>query len=975
MKHFSILFCLASILLIIMLDLKEFFSNFKKLNLSQKKNSFQYAAKIMKLELDTNSTQNSSFNNYSDTLTPSETKADEAKKLLRSGISLAKEGNRAEARQMLLKVTETESDNETAWLWLASISEYPEELLVFLQNVLKINPENERALEWAKQTKTLLSKTFVQRGINASRDNQKEFAKQCFLQGIVHDSENEMAWLWLASTSEAQEEKISHLQKVLQINPNNETALSSLNAVKNQASQTLLRKANSAAIAGEREEAKQLLEEIMKNTPNLEEAWVLKAYLANEYYEKIECYQKALELNPENEAAQAGLASLQALAAKVSKAVPAVAKPVVNEEVEVEKPVETVEEASNEFHEEVLEKFEDYPEAGEVEQFSPESVSETVVEEFSHLVEETENHEVVAEQTLLEESVVEEIEAAADETPAAWLQVQEEPQPEVVNEFVYQENVVQPEPKVVAESHEELFADNVQPEASAAFVQEDVTEENSSLVEMEGSEPDNSPTQELDEEFARTADVVFSSFEQPEESLEVTEVSQEFQPELPVVEHQTVESVNTAEQVEEVKAFEQLPTAEVQYVETEKPEIVFAEQPSNENAQPVYHQTGEESSAPSYQSPYYSSNGFEMNVSEPFADTVELSYSNLKISSVSFEEEPHQEVFEAKPEESHQEVFEAKPEEAPVQEFVPAESVYPAPVQAFEHQEHSTNGFVTEAPAQTQAFQEEVTEVPVQEEIAEEVQLHITAQPQLAQCPFCEFENESQTVVCHSCQAMLSLSDLEMLLAHQGANQDLLLSSIEKMEVEKTLRDFSVEELKVLGIAHLNAKNLRKGFSYLQEASQLNPNDVVLGSKVNFLAIRLSEIEQQDNKAQENPVQSRTIMVVDDSPTVRKLISGKLEKCGHSVISAIDGMDALAKINEVIPDLILLDITMPRLDGYQVCKLIRNNEITKDIPIVMISGKDGFFDKVRGRMAGSSGYITKPFGPDTLMKTIESYLS
>jgi twitching motility two-component system response regulator PilG len=141
------------------------------------------------------------------------------------------------------------------------------------------------------------------------------------------------------------------------------------------------------------------------------------------------------------------------------------------------------------------------------------------------------------------------------------------------------------------------------------------------------------------------------------------------------------------------------------------------------------------------------------------------------------------------------------------------------------------------------------------------------------------------------------------------------------------------------------------------------------------LAIRLSEIEEQDQKAQENPVQSRTILVVDDSPTVRKLISGKLEKSGHSVVSAVDGMDALAKINEVIPDLILLDITMPRLDGYQVCKLIRNNDLTKDIPIVMISGKDGFFDKVRGRMAGSSGYITKPFGPDTLMKTIETYLN
>jgi twitching motility two-component system response regulator PilG len=71
--------------------------------------------------------------------------------------------------------------------------------------------------------------------------------------------------------------------------------------------------------------------------------------------------------------------------------------------------------------------------------------------------------------------------------------------------------------------------------------------------------------------------------------------------------------------------------------------------------------------------------------------------------------------------------------------------------------------------------------------------------------------------------------------------------------------------------------------------------------------------------------------------------------------------------------LILLDITMPRLDGYQVCKLVRGNAATKNVPVVMISGKDGFFDKVRGRMAGSTAYITKPFGPETLIKTVETY--
>jgi twitching motility two-component system response regulator PilG len=135
----------------------------------------------------------------------------------------------------------------------------------------------------------------------------------------------------------------------------------------------------------------------------------------------------------------------------------------------------------------------------------------------------------------------------------------------------------------------------------------------------------------------------------------------------------------------------------------------------------------------------------------------------------------------------------------------------------------------------------------------------------------------------------------------------------------------------------------------------------------------LSEIERQESN-NSTKSKNRRILVVDDSATVRKLISSKLEKSGHEVTCAVDGVDAMDKLNEFVPDLILLDIMMPQLDGYQVCKLIRTNELTKDVPIVMISGKDGFFDKVRGRMAGTTGYITKPFGPETLMKTLETYI-
>jgi len=118
----------------------------------------------------------------------------------------------------------------------------------------------------------------------------------------------------------------------------------------------------------------------------------------------------------------------------------------------------------------------------------------------------------------------------------------------------------------------------------------------------------------------------------------------------------------------------------------------------------------------------------------------------------------------------------------------------------------------------------------------------------------------------------------------------------------------------------------------------------------------------------------KKVLVVDDNPVSRELIREVLEGPQQRILEAEDGEEALEKVLQEEPDLVLLDITMPRMDGYEVCKQIRSNPAAKDLPVVMISGKDGFFDKVRGRMAGSTGYVTKPFGPETLMKALETYL-
>jgi len=119
----------------------------------------------------------------------------------------------------------------------------------------------------------------------------------------------------------------------------------------------------------------------------------------------------------------------------------------------------------------------------------------------------------------------------------------------------------------------------------------------------------------------------------------------------------------------------------------------------------------------------------------------------------------------------------------------------------------------------------------------------------------------------------------------------------------------------------------------------------------------------------------RIVLIVDDSPTICRLVTTTLQKKGYQVYTAADGMDALAKMNELIPSLILLDITMPRLDGYQLCKIIKSNKDLRNTPVVMLSGKNGLLDKVKGRMAGASDYITKPFNPNTLVKTVMKHVT
>lgn len=115
------------------------------------------------------------------------------------------------------------------------------------------------------------------------------------------------------------------------------------------------------------------------------------------------------------------------------------------------------------------------------------------------------------------------------------------------------------------------------------------------------------------------------------------------------------------------------------------------------------------------------------------------------------------------------------------------------------------------------------------------------------------------------------------------------------------------------------------------------------------------------------------VLVIDDSNTIRRSAEIFLKQGGYEVLLAEDGFDALSKVNDHQPDLIFCDILMPRLDGYQTCAIIKRNAKFAEVPVIMLSSKDGLFDKARGRMVGSQDYLTKPFTKDQLLQAVEQH--
>ena len=222
------------------------------------------------------------------------------------------------------------------------------------------------------------------------------------------------------------------------------------------------------------------------------------------------------------------------------------------------------------------------------------------------------------------------------------------------------------------------------------------------------------------------------------------------------------------------------------------------------------------------------------------------------------------------------------------------------------------------------------------------------------ECPFCSHSEEREFTRCPRCRAVLNL-DLYAIEGNQGVDERQLRHAIEHYNKLGANSVFEVQYY--LAIANLQLLQSHEAVRHLRKAAVLAPGDTELKSVLEKLLWR------------------KTILVVDDSLTIRSVVGKTLEREKHRAIPVSNGMDAIGTLKEEKVDLILCDISMPFMDGYQLCKLIKDNPKTKKLPVVMLSGHDGFFDKVKGRMAGASDYITKPVEAPALLKALKKYLA
>lgn len=253
-------------------------------------------------------------------------------------------------------------------------------------------------------------------------------------------------------------------------------------------------------------------------------------------------------------------------------------------------------------------------------------------------------------------------------------------------------------------------------------------------------------------------------------------------------------------------------------------------------------------------------------------------------------------------------------------------------------------------------------------------------------CYFCWTPLEKNATSCMNCKGHLAIS-AESLNHIGGMDEEVATEAQQRYQRIFKKYPRSLTAVYCLALIQMNRGNLKEALVYLDKATKMAPERALFANQLNLLLDHLARSSQGkggDGAAEEIEVpveveeaphpDKKVILVVEDSATTRKVIAITLTRNGYRVVEAGDGLEALSKISEERPDLIMLDVILPKMDGYKILSIIKGNEEFKDIPVIMLTSKDGFINKMKGKMAGSSAYLTKPFDPEKMIQEIERHI-
>ncbi|MEN8141975.1 MAG: response regulator [Thermodesulfobacteriota bacterium] len=252
----------------------------------------------------------------------------------------------------------------------------------------------------------------------------------------------------------------------------------------------------------------------------------------------------------------------------------------------------------------------------------------------------------------------------------------------------------------------------------------------------------------------------------------------------------------------------------------------------------------------------------------------------------------------------------------------------------------------------------------------------------VGKCPFCWMPMKEEGERCPHCAAVLRIPEKQ---GGKGPEPDgkVMANAVHRFTKTVLVHRNNDKAHYYLGLALFNLGNWDEAIDQFYKTKKIKPDDGFYQQQLkalldNIAATEVStstqKIDKEKDEAQLSTRPGNTIMVVEDSATTRKVIKMILTQEGYDVVEAINGIDALARLNEVTPDLVLLDIIMPDMDGYEVLAAMRKSKTYKKLPVIMLTAKDGLVDKVRGKMSGSNEYLTKPFKPEMLMEKVGKYM-